>query len=180
MSDTVTTKADNNPLEGIDLARLELEMENYQQWMDERTEDAYRIAEKARAQNLDHKPFVEIPRAADLAGRTEKLLVEYLGEYEVAQDIRNMLDKNDRETTSMLMAQSVARGFRDEGHDLVTAIDVGLRVGLAILTEAVLVAPLEGISEVRLLNNLDGSQSYRFISLGRLELLAELLRLWLY
>ncbi len=158
MSDTVTTKADNNPLEGIDLARLQLEMENYQQWMDERTEDAYRIAEKARAQNLDHKPFVEIPRAADLAGRTEKLLVEYLGEYEVAQDIRNMLDKNDRETTSMLMAQSVARGFRDEGHDLVTAIDVGLRVGLAILTEAVLVAPLEGISEVRLLNNLDGSQ----------------------
>ena len=41
---------------------------------------------------------------------------------------------------------------------MVTAIDVGLRVGLAILTEAVLVAPLEGISEVRLLNNLDGSQ----------------------
>ena len=158
MSDTVTSKADNNPLEGIDLARLELEMENYQQWMDEQTEDAYRIAEKARAQNLDHKPFVEIPRAADLAGRTEKLLVEYLGEYEVAQDIRNMLDKYDRETTSMLMAQSVARGFRDEGHDLVTAIDVGLRVGLAILTEAVLVAPLEGISEVRLLNNIDGSQ----------------------
>ena len=158
MSDTVTTKADNNPLEGIDLARLELEMENYQQWMDERTEDAYRIAEKARAKNLDHKPFVEIPRAADLAGRTEKLLVEYLGEYEVAQDIRNMLEKYDRETTSMLMAQSVARGFRDEGYDLVTAIDVGLRVGLAILTEAVLVAPLEGISEVRLLNNLDGSQ----------------------
>ena len=99
MSDTVTTKADNNPLEGIDLARLELEMENYQQWMDERAEDAYRIAEKARAKNLDHKPFVEIPRAADLAGRTEKLLVEYLGEYEVAQDIRNMLEKYDRETT---------------------------------------------------------------------------------
>ena len=57
MSDTVTSKADNNPLEGIDLTRLELEMENYQQWMDERTEDAYRIAEKARAQNLDHKPL---------------------------------------------------------------------------------------------------------------------------
>ena len=29
---------------------------------------------------------------------------------------------------------------------------------MAILAEAVLVAPLEGISEVRLLNNLDGSQ----------------------
>ena len=40
---------------------------------------------------------------------------------------------------------------------MVKSIDVGLRVGLAILTEAVLVAPLEGISEVRLLNNVDGS-----------------------
>ena len=158
MADTVKVESDLNPLDGIDITRLEDEMKNYQQWMDERTEDAYRIAEIARSKNLDYKPFVEIPRAADLAGRTEKLLVEYLGEYEVAEDIRSMLAKHDRETTSMLMAQSVARGFRDQGHDLVTAIDVGLRVGLAILTEAVLVAPLEGISEVRLLNNLDGSQ----------------------
>ena len=143
---------------GLDLTRLELEMANYQQWMDERTDDAYRIAETARAKNLDHKPFVEIPRAADLAGRTEKLLIEYLGEYEVADDIRRMLAKHDRETTAIFMAQSVAKGFRQQGFDLVTAIDVGLRVGLAILTEAVLVAPLEGISEVRLLNNPDGSQ----------------------
>ena len=158
MADRVKVQSDLNPIDGIDISRLESEMRNYQQWMDERTDDAYRIAEIARSKNLDYKPFVEIPRAADLAGRTEKLLVEYLGEYEVADDIRQMLAKHDRETTSMLMAQSVARGFRDEGHDLVTAIDVGLRVGLAILTEAVLVAPLEGISEVRLLNNLDGSQ----------------------
>lgn len=158
MSDKVKAQFDLTPTDGIDLSRLEVEMENYQQWMDERTDDAYRIAEIARGKNLDYKPFVEIPRAADLAGRTEKLLVEYLGEYEVADDIRKMLAKHDRETTSMLMAQSVARGFREQGHDLVTAIDVGLRVGLAILTEAVLVAPLEGISEVRLLNNVDGSQ----------------------
>ena len=158
MADRVKVQSDLNPIDGIDISRLESEMRNYQQWMDEKTDDAYRIAEIARSKNLDYKPFVEIPRAADLAGRTEKLLVEYLGEYEVADDIRQMLAKHDRETTSMLMAQSVARGFRDEGHDLVTAIDVGLRVGLAILTEAVLVAPLEGISEVRLLNNLDGSQ----------------------
>ena len=158
MSDKVSAQSGLNPTDGIDILRLEAEMENYQQWMDERTDDAYRIAEIARSKNLDYKPFVEIPRAADLAGRTEKLLVEYLGEYEVADDIRKMLAKHDRETTSMLMAQSVARGFRDQGFDLVTAIDVGLRVGLAILTEAVLVAPLEGISEVRLLNNIDGSQ----------------------
>jgi hypothetical protein len=148
----------HNPLIGLDIPRLEKEMENYQSWMDNRADDAYRIAEKARSLNLDHQPFVEIPRAADLASRTEKLLVEYLGDYKVADDIREMLELHDRETTSIMMGQSVAKGFREQGFDLVTAIDAGLRVGLAILTEAVLVAPLEGISEVRLLNNLDGSQ----------------------
>ena len=148
----------HNPLIGVDEARLEAEMESYHQWLDERADDAYNIAEQARKKGYDHKEFVEIPRAADLAGRTEKLLITYLDGYEVAEDIRVLLAEHDRETTSIMMAQSVARGFREKGYDLVTAIDVGLRVGLAILTEAVLVAPLEGISEVRLLNNIDGSQ----------------------
>ena len=155
----VNTKSrGHNPLLGIDVERLEHEMESYQNWLDERADEAYAIAEAARSLGMDHRDFVEIPRAADLAGRTEKLLIEYLDGYEVADDIRKLLPVHDRETTSIMMAQSVARGFREKGHDLQTAIDVGLRVGLAILTEAVLVAPLEGISEVRLLNNLDGSQ----------------------
>ena len=148
----------HDPLIGVDVSRLEAEMVRYHHWLDERADEAYIIAEKARKKGYDHKEFVEIPRAADLAGRTEKLLIEYLDGYEVADDIRELLAEHDRETTSIMMAQSVARGFREKGYDLVTAIDVGLRVGLAVLTEAVLVAPLEGISEVRLLNNIDGSQ----------------------
>ena len=148
----------HNPLIGVDVERFEAEMVAYHQWLDERADEAYIIAEQARKKGYDHKEYVEIPRAADLAGRTEKLLIEYLDGYEVADDIRTLLAEHDRETTSIMMAQSVARGFREKGYDLVTAIDVGLRVGLAVLTEAVLVAPLEGISEVRLLNNIDGSQ----------------------
>ena len=148
----------SNPLLGLDLERLEREMNAYHERLDERADDAYRIAEAARQQGLDHKDRVEIPRASDLAGRTEKLLIEHLEGYPVADDIRALLDEHDRETTSIIIAQSVARGFREQGFDLEKSIDVGLRVGLAVLTEAVLVAPLEGISEVRLLNNVDGSQ----------------------
>ena len=146
-----------DPLVGLDVPRLEAEMERYQRWLDERTEEAYAVAERARKKRLDPRDHVEIPRAADLAGRTEKLLVEHLEAHPVADDIRALLAEHDRETTSILMAQRVATAFRDKGHDLVKSIDVGLRVGLAILTEAVLVAPLEGISEVRLLSNVDGS-----------------------
>ena len=160
MSDAEQTVnlGEHNPLIGLDIDRLEREMDAYHRWLDERTDDAYRIAELARRQGLDHKNRVEIPRASDLAGRTEKLLIEHLDGYAVADDIRALLDEHDRETTSIIIAQSVARGFRELGYDLEKSIDVGLRVGLAVLTEAVLVAPLEGISEVRLLNNVDGSQ----------------------
>ena len=157
-SDATSQKRGHNPLLGLDIQRLEEEMKSYHQWLDEHADEAYLVAEKARSRGYDLKEHVEIPRAADLAGRTEKLLVEYLEGYEVADDIRKLLAEHDRESTSIMMAQSVARGFREKGHDLITAIDVGLRVGLAVLTEAVLVAPLEGISEVRLLNNVDGSQ----------------------
>ncbi len=152
----------NSGLDDVHLKRLENEMDNYHQWMDERTEDCYQIAEKARKCGLDHTDFVEIPRAADLAGRTEKLLVDYLNGMEIADDIRVMLAEFDRETTSIKMAQQVALRFKANGEETVRSIDVGVRVGLAILTEAVLVAPLEGISEVRLLNNVDGTE---FVSL---------------
>ena len=142
--------------------RLEKEIENYQTSLDEHAEKCYQLAQRARAKGLDHTLEVEIPRTSDLASRTEKLLINHLDGVKIAADIRTMLDLHDRETTAITMAQKVARHFRDEGFDTVKSIDVGLRVGLAILTEAVLVAPLEGISEVRLLPNVDGSQ---FLSL---------------
>jgi DNA polymerase II large subunit len=140
----------NSGLDDAYLKRLEKEMDNYHQWMDERTEVCYQIAEEARKCGLDHTDFVEIPRAADLAGRTEKLLVDYLKGMDIADDIRAMLAEFDRETTSIKMAQQVALRFKANGEETVRSIDVGLRVGLAILTEAVLVAPLEGISEVKI------------------------------
>jgi hypothetical protein len=63
-------KVEHNPLLGLDIPRLEHEMEVYHQWMDERADDAYRIAEDIRSLGYDYRDHVEIPRAADLAGRT--------------------------------------------------------------------------------------------------------------
>ena len=76
-SDETSQKRGHNPLLGLDIERLEAEMESYQQWLDEHADEAYVVAEQARKLGYDHKEYVEIPRAADLAGRTEKLLVEY-------------------------------------------------------------------------------------------------------
>ena len=53
----------HDPLLGLDIERLEREMESYEEWLDERTEEAYKIAGRARAKGLDHSLEVEIPRA---------------------------------------------------------------------------------------------------------------------
>ena len=138
--------------------RLSKEMDAYHAWLDEHCEIEYQIAEKARSLGKDFTEVVEIPRASDLADRTEKLLDEYLDGLKIVDELRQLLLEEERETTAIEMSKSVAKRMHARTADLEKSIEVGLRVGLAILTEAVLVAPLEGISNVRLLNNADGSQ----------------------
>ncbi|MEK9697520.1 MAG: hypothetical protein VW270_17275, partial [Candidatus Poseidoniales archaeon] len=157
-----SSKKGHSPVQPYDDLRLAKELDDYTLWMDERAEEVYRVAQSARDQGLDPSLDVEIPRAADLASRCEKLLVDHLDGHSIADEIRAALLENARETTAIFIAQKVAKDFRKMDYDLQKSIDVALRVGLAILTEAVLVAPLAGISEVRLLNNVDGSQ---FLSL---------------
>ena len=99
----------NQTMSAIDEKRLSAEMERYQQTLDEETERLYGIASEARAKGLDMSTEVEIPRAEDLADRTEKLLAEYLDGLEVAEDIREMLKVEDREITAIKIGQDVAR-----------------------------------------------------------------------
>ena len=154
-----------------DEERLTAEMEAYQQSLDERCEVVYQIAEEARALGKDMVDRVEIPRAADLAGRTEKLLEEYLDGIEFQDELREMLVNEEREPTAIEMSKRVANRMHARTGDLVKAIDTGLRVGLAILTEAVLVAPLEGISNVRLPTMRTVHNSFQSISVVQSGLL---------
>jgi DNA polymerase II large subunit len=107
---------------------------------------------------LDFENTIEIPRASDLASRTEKLLEDYLDGMKIEEDLRNLLNTTDRESASIQIAVDVARKMNEETLDMQKSIDCGLRVGLAVLTEAVLVAPLDGIGDVRILNNADGTE----------------------
>ena len=46
----------HNPLIGLDLPRLEKEMDEYQKWLDERTDEAYRIAQEV----FDNPEFTQV------------------------------------------------------------------------------------------------------------------------
>ena len=129
------------------------EMRRYFADLEAGADAAYRVAAEARRKGLDPSREVEIPKTQDLASRVEKLLEEY-GVEGVARRIRELSEHHDREETAILVAKEFAHRPSKTREE---AIDRAVRVGLAILTEGILVAPLEGLAEVRVKRNADGT-----------------------
>ena len=125
------------------------DMLRYFEELEKNAEEIYKIAREARSMRFDPVPDVEIPRAKDLAARVEELT----GVKGIADEIRELSKSHDRGMVSLLMAKRIAKKFdrKDE------ALDKAIRVGLAILTEGILVAPLEGIANVKIKKNDDGT-----------------------
>jgi DNA polymerase II large subunit len=114
----------------------------------------YEIAQKARKKGLDPEFIVEIPQAQDLASRVEQLV----GPKGIAPIIRQATKKiGNRELVSLEIAREIVKGENYKFKNVEKALDQAIRTGLAILTEGVLVAPLEGIADVKLGKNKDGT-----------------------
>ena len=131
------------------------EMGEYFSSLMKENQRCYEIAEKARAKGMDPKTVVEIPQAEDLASRVEKLLADFnVGE--VADDIRALTEQyGNREIVSLEIAKLVAKRPAEKKE---LAVDRAIRVGLAVLTEGILVAPLEGLADTKIKTNSDGSE----------------------
>ncbi|UCC92420.1 MAG: DNA polymerase II large subunit [Thermoplasmata archaeon] len=109
------------------------------------------IARRAKAQGYDPETEVEIPVATDLAERVENLV----GPPGIAERIREAAKTRNREETSLYIASEIVRTMPFPSKE--KALDQAIRTGLAVLTEGVLVAPLEGVSEVKIKSNHDGT-----------------------
>ncbi|MHB8604717.1 MAG: DNA polymerase II large subunit [Thermoplasmatota archaeon] len=135
------------------------EMQAYFADLERRMRVEYDIARQCRALGLDPEVDVEVPPAIDLAARVEELLVEYIPQRGIAARIRELAieHKHNRELLSLLVAKEVAAGRFGAYPSKEDALDGAIRAGLAILTEGILVAPLEGIAGVRVLHNDDGT-----------------------
>lgn len=113
----------------------------------------YAVARAARARGFDPELDVEIPLTDDLASRVERLLEHYEVEG-VARRIRELAKDHDREELAILVAKEMAVRPASSKEK---AVERAVRVGLAILTEGILVAPLEGLAAVKIKRNRDGS-----------------------
>ena len=104
---------------------------------------------------FDPTTEVEIPQAEDLAARVEAQLSDYDVEG-VADLIRDMSSKHEsREEVSLLVAKEVAKWPAKSRED---SIDRAVRVGLSVLTEGILVAPIVGIGGLKIGTNSDGTE----------------------
>jgi len=199
-----------------------MDYEAYILRLEEECDKIYQIAEKARSKGFDPRSQIEIPRASDLADRTQKLL-DFLHPRQTAEQIRELTLKHDgnRELVAIDIARIVTAesllygikencqgckgsgeiaktptwkvscddcngsgeqmGFksavgeadwketletyeatahksRGEHLRVATCLYHGICAGLAVLTEGILVAPLEGVVSCRILSNDDASE----------------------
>ena len=131
------------------------EMRQYFSKLARQKDECYAVATEAKKLGIDPEPYVEVPQAEDLASRVEELLRDYQVEG-VAEDIRRLTaEYKNRELVSLLVAKEVAKR---PAESLEKALDRAIRVGLAVLTEGILVAPLEGIADVKVKQNYDGTE----------------------
>lgn len=139
------------------------DMAAYFKRLGEENDRCYAIAEAARAKGFDPETFVEIPQAEDLASRVEKLLADHNVEG-VAEDIRRLTaEHGNREVVALMIAKEIAGR---PAESLEKAVDRAVRVGLAVLTEGILVAPLEGIADTKIKYNADGTNYIDLIFAG--------------
>lgn len=126
-------------------------MRAYFRRLEDETDRALAVARAARSQGFDPVSTVEIPLAHDLAERVENLV----GPPGIAARIRALSKTMNREEVSLAIAKEVIAEGSFPTPD--AAIEQAVRTGLAILTEGVLVAPLEGMTGVKVKTNADGS-----------------------
>ncbi|MFW9845841.1 MAG: DNA polymerase II large subunit [Candidatus Thorarchaeota archaeon] len=128
------------------LPKHSLSYAQYFSMLNKEVETIYEVAEKARAQGYDPTTRVEIPPAYDVAARVEATLEGPVG---VAKRIRELLHQYEtREEVAFAVAGEIALGTLGGIEDKEKAADKAVRVALAILTESITAAPLEGISKV--------------------------------
>ncbi|WP_394350731.1 DNA polymerase II large subunit [uncultured Methanobrevibacter sp.] len=132
---------------------------DYFERLESETHKLYEIANEARSKGLDVELETEIPLAKDLAERVEGLV----GPEGIAKRIKELEKDMSREEVAFEIAAEIASqestetGAKLEAEKQAFA-DQGLRTALAILTEGVVAAPLEGISGVKIKSNSDGSK----------------------
>lgn len=116
----------------------------------------YNTAEKAKAKGLDPNEFVESKTVFDLADRVNQMLG--LSQFEgLDVRLRELLKSTTKERATLTIAEEIALG-KFGPMKIENALDYAVRAGLAVITDGVTVAPIQGIYSVSIKKNDDNSE----------------------
>ena len=126
----------------------------YYDGLTRRTGAEFEVAAAAKSTLADASSNVEPRIAYDLADRVARM-----HDIDIAADLREHLAARGKEVTALRLSEEIARGkYLPPDADLEARLDLAVRVGLAVVTEGVTVAPLQGIAEVSIRKNKDESE----------------------
>jgi DNA polymerase II large subunit len=123
---------------------------HYAESLEEKLESLYAVANEARKKGLDPAPISEPEVAKDLAALVEGLV----GPDGVAEGIRDLSEKMSREAVAFKITEEIINGKFGVMDDS-EAAGQAMRTALAILTEGITAAPIQGIAKIEIKNNLD-------------------------
>ena len=144
--------------ENVALRLREVPMpESYFDYYNKISSEVFTIFEKAAAAKAtlsDSSGMVEPKIAFDLSDRVSKM-----HDIDVTENLRKLIQTTTKELAALKLAEEIAQGqYSGPDTSLQEKLDLAVRVGLAIVTEGVTIAPLQGISEVKIKKNADGSE----------------------
>jgi len=127
---------------------------NYYSELSNHTSKTYERASEAKATLVDSSGMIEPKISFDLADRVAKM-----HDIDIAEPLRALLKTNGKELSALIMSKEIALGkYLPSEATVEERLDLAVRVGLAVVTEGVTIAPLQGISEVRIKKNKDGTE----------------------
>lgn len=124
----------------------------YHQSIQARFDELFRVASEARAKGFDPARIPECIPTSDVAERVEKSV----GMHGIADRIRELTRVMPREEVAFKVAEEIVRGAFNLGGE--EAAKSAIRTALSILDEGRTVASLQGISDVKIKTNQDGSR----------------------
>ena len=130
------------------------EDERYFERLESELDEALAVAGAARERGDDPKPAVEIPVAKDMADRVENIL----GIDGVADRVRELEGEMSREEAALELVEDFVAGTVGSYDTRAGKIEGAVRTAVALLTEGVVAAPIEGIDRVEVLENDDGTE----------------------
>ena len=126
------------------------EYKQYADFLENHLESIYAVAREARKKGLDPALVPEPEVAKDLAELVEGLV----GPPGVAESIRDLTEKMSREALTFKITEQIING-KFGGMDPREAAEQAMRTALAILTEGITAAPIQGIAKVEIKTNSD-------------------------